>query len=705
MESKKYAIRKLKRQQDGTMIPTWVDAQTGEIVTDLSGYDIADLQDNNSKLSDGTTSTTTDIDDKTSPSGDTTPSGTGQEASAEQKFITSEGETSNTRSSIGSVFDNDVVFNQPEVPIKDAIATGGKVGSVQRSELPATQGQPQPQGTQTQSNNIQTSGKFGNVSGVVSSTNKGGLSPEALNIASTLNDKGFGNLGVNSTSRDKNHNAGVGGVKGSQHLSGNAIDLATRGLSPTQLEQVLDAALVGGAKGIGAYPSGALHVDARQNPMNWGPNGTSKHEIDQMPAWSQADLQALKDAEGHQYLSSQGPMPTARPDPNADLMPSIYQQAATDKSPSMGERMSAVSDTRGVGTQSRTPGELAAMGYTSRSPEEKQSIAQALAGELSAKSLQGLANKDPVAMAEFANMLGAIENRAATGKSISSILAPNIVNSTMSKNMGTTTNNYATFKGAIDTTLNDFYSGRMASSLTAPAATHWANMDKVTPDWSKNATASKVGDHTFFSDVMLADNSRVQFDLPEFQAYESRPNAQARSEINSTVGNSWAGKAGEGMAFNTPEFGENRDISSQVQDYANSRENTLATNEINDTFSNSWANDISEVSAFDTPNTSGEGWGSSDYNTESKDSYGTSETYGDYGGFDGSSGYGSGLGSHSASRDSINDTASSSWSSDAGKGLASSAPDFGPSTTSGLGSPSKDDSDYNSGWGDYGSWL
>lgn len=75
---------------------------------------------------------------------------------------------------------------------------------------------------------------------------------------------------ITSNYRDPEHNADVGGASQSQHLDGNALDIASRNWSPERRESFLDEARGLGATGIGAYGTGTIHID-NGRPRTWGP--------------------------------------------------------------------------------------------------------------------------------------------------------------------------------------------------------------------------------------------------------------------------------------------------------------------------------------------------------------------------------------------------------------------------------------------------
>ena len=84
----------------------------------------------------------------------------------------------------------------------------------------------------------------------------------------TLND--FGKpLPITSAYRSEKVNKAAKGAKKSQHLTGNAIDVRTAGLSPTERVSLISKAKQNGFTGFGVY-SGTIHMDMGP-PRTWGP--------------------------------------------------------------------------------------------------------------------------------------------------------------------------------------------------------------------------------------------------------------------------------------------------------------------------------------------------------------------------------------------------------------------------------------------------
>ena len=73
---------------------------------------------------------------------------------------------------------------------------------------------------------------------------------------------------INSGIRCKTHNANVGGVSNSQHLSGNAADLGCpSGCTPSQMASIAEE-IMGDTGGIGTYSWG-IHIDTRSTKSRW----------------------------------------------------------------------------------------------------------------------------------------------------------------------------------------------------------------------------------------------------------------------------------------------------------------------------------------------------------------------------------------------------------------------------------------------------
>jgi Peptidase M15 len=107
----------------------------------------------------------------------------------------------------------------------------------------------------------------------------GGMSPAAMSAFEGLSGY-YPDLNVTSGYRDPEHNARVGGAKGSQHIHGNAYDLSTAGMSPQEIGMMIDRAQASGFSGIGVYDN-SVHFDVGPERA-WGPS----YHRDSLPSWA-----------------------------------------------------------------------------------------------------------------------------------------------------------------------------------------------------------------------------------------------------------------------------------------------------------------------------------------------------------------------------------------------------------------------------------
>lgn len=145
-------------------------------------------------------------------------------------------------------------------------------------------------------------------------------------------------LEVVSGYRDPARNARAGGAKGSQHLHGNAIDINIEKLSDDQRAKLLDAAISGGARGVGIYPGGrSLHLDVREAPTAWGANAQAPFsgvaDPNAYPAWARGGIAKLFGSELPAQTQATAKAFAPPPRPIAPSPLSSATPANTDMSP------------------------------------------------------------------------------------------------------------------------------------------------------------------------------------------------------------------------------------------------------------------------------------------------------------------------------------------------------------------------------------
>lgn len=139
-------------------------------------------------------------------------------------------------------------------------------------------------------------------------------------------------LNVVSGFRDAQRNAAAGGARGSRHMSGDAIDISTTGMTDAQRAALLEAAIGAGARGVGLYPSGAIHVDVRDTPAFWGVGGSHRGaSVDQAPEWARPLLARLFEQGGAgAVLAQAATRPQRAPSPAVPSPASAMPAASPD---------------------------------------------------------------------------------------------------------------------------------------------------------------------------------------------------------------------------------------------------------------------------------------------------------------------------------------------------------------------------------------
>jgi len=108
----------------------------------------------------------------------------------------------------------------------------------------------------------------------------GNVNQEVMDLLGQLRSTSGQDLPVTSGFRSSAKNAQVGGAKGSQHLTGNAVDVDVANLSREQRRELIRMASELGFGGIGVYDN-AMHFDVGPRRA-WGPS----YSRDSVPEWA-----------------------------------------------------------------------------------------------------------------------------------------------------------------------------------------------------------------------------------------------------------------------------------------------------------------------------------------------------------------------------------------------------------------------------------
>ncbi len=203
-----------------------------------------------------------------------------------------------------------------------------------------------------------------------------------------------------------------------------------------------------------------------------------------------------------------------------------------------------------------TPAQFSAMGFTPRTQDEKDLMAKTLAGELDPKTLAGLEQDDPTAIAEFANVMTSIENRTAKTGSINKTLNASQYNALANSNTKVTMGNYKQYGSLLSQKIDGYYAGQYQP--TDWSISSYYNPSLVTPDWAKEDDFQKTGFHAF--------GTVAPFESYSEDFYAERE--QYADSINSVTPEGYAGPFGNMGRTDTPSsgtFGETPSTSTPTQ--------------------------------------------------------------------------------------------------------------------------------------------
>ena len=143
---------------------------------------------------------------------------------------------------------------------------------------------------------LRASGKF-EVKYAKQSTNKKFVDPDLLKddiprrLELVANAIGR-NLIITSGFRTQAQGDAIGSSRKSKHRTGQAVDVSRDGMSNSQLQELITAAISAGFRGIGVY-NGHIHLDTG-NKRCWGPNGSRTGLRTNQFAFARSVLNAFK---------------------------------------------------------------------------------------------------------------------------------------------------------------------------------------------------------------------------------------------------------------------------------------------------------------------------------------------------------------------------------------------------------------------------
>lgn len=262
---------------------------------------------------------------------------------------------------------------------------------------------------------------------------------------------------------------------------------------------------IGVAKGYMGADGNRMHADkSHSKGTAWGKDGTKA-------GMTEEAYQSIMSGMGYEASRSRGiigkiaplnPMPY-----HMTITPTPAPALTTPTSPGPESISDEITTEAGKPNQfagkSLSPSALSQLGYgPQRSQADLDAMGRTIAGEMSGKSLRGLAEGTTEALSEFGDIVSTMENRAQSkgkeSKGMSGVLGGKSYNSNLGSNSKVTNDNWSKFKDPIQQALSDFYSGKSPSKNTN--STHYYNPEIVNPGWSKSLQGkAQSGDHAFGS--------------------------------------------------------------------------------------------------------------------------------------------------------------------------------------------------------------
>lgn len=243
-------------------------------------------------------------------------------------------------------------------------------------------------------------------------------------------------------------------------------------------------------------------------------------------------------------------------------------------------------------------------------PEDKSLMAVTLAGEIDQRYTD---LSTEAGRMEAMGILSTMENRAPKYGGIeSAILADNQYSTWNNARAANTANSNYAKNPDLFNSLVEAYATDPKNNL---GFTSYYNPSIANPSWGTQMQNSvDLGPHKFGTlSEYLSDNT------PQMSA-QAQMNERSTGQINNTANDSWSSSSGRDMAFSSPDtssWSSNNSINDNSnRGYSESRE-SRATNEINSIAGSGWAND----SARDITSYSSDGWSSSSINSTAGSSW------------------------------------------------------------------------------------
>lgn len=300
-----------------------------------------------------------------------------------------------------------------------------------------------------------------------------GLNERTVGVMDALSLQSPEGIRVTSAYRDPDLNKSIGGAPASMHITGEAFDVSTRGLTERQKRDLVERAVMSGTEEMGTYADESLHFASRQrfpsvNPATGEqqPTGgvTAMHNrsrlgYDNAPNWFKDGLE----------VSRLAPTPEAKPEQDP-----VAMAGTTVQNPS------------GFMNQF-SPEQREA--YTA---DERQKMAMTLAGEIDLRKTD-LSTEE--GQQEARAILSTIENRVAKYGTVDKVLsAPNQYSTWNNKKAA----NIAITNYKNDPTTYDTLVGGYLSDPESNLGFTSYHADHVNPGWSSAMQGqTQIGPHKF----------------------------------------------------------------------------------------------------------------------------------------------------------------------------------------------------------------